>query len=164
MGEASASGLMAAFLQAKWGALLEALPNAFYAHAVLLGAAISQEAQRLAERCGDLMTLSVKADAVAVAAALATASGPQARAADLVIVSDLLRLGEETRLQQFAALAARALPPGGHLALLHWTDDSPFGGSGEAATHAFVSFAQPRLQPIWRKRTPDFRVDILERV
>ncbi len=154
---------------AKWGALVESLPQAFYERAVLLGTLLRQEAARVAEHCGRLLTLHFgtagpKLDRLSVQEAIAGLSpGARARSTDLLIIADVLGCSNEGDIGRLAALTARALPRGGHCALLHWTDGSLCGDSGEAGAEDFVRLAQPRLQPLLRRRTPEFRLDILER-
>lgn len=163
---------LGAFEDAKWGSLIESLPNSFYQQAVLFGSLICEEAMRIASRCGRLLSFQLSdqagsLDTAALKAALAgaAAGGPVvSRATDLVIISDLLSTESDRELERAAALAARALPSGGHCALLHWADGSLCGASGEAGAERFVRIAQNRFQPLLRRRTPDFRLDILERI
>lgn len=162
--------MSAALADAKWGALIESLPQAFYERALLLGTLLRQEAARITEHCGRLMTLhfgttSPKLDRISVQEAIASLSpGARARSADLLIIADVLGCGHHGEIADLAMLTARALPRGGHCALLHWADGSQCGDSGEAGAEEFVRLAQPRLQPLLRRRTPEFRLDILERV
>jgi len=168
----AATGLMDAFEDAKWRSLLESLPNNFYKQAVLFGSLICDEAMRLADRCGRFLSFQLGGhagplDGPALKAALsgaATGAGVSSRSTDLVIISDLLCTESDRELERLAALTARALPTGGHCALLHWADGSLCGASGEAGAERFVRIANSRLQPLLRRRTPDFRLDILERV
>lgn len=154
---------------AKWGALLDSLPQAFYERVLLLGTMLRQEAARVSDHCGRLLTLhfgtsDAKLDRVSVDDAIASLSpGARARSADLLIIADVLGCSSEKDIGRLAALTARALPRGGHCALLHWSDGSLCGDSGEAGAEEFVRLAQPRLQPLLRRRTPEFRLDILER-
>lgn len=169
---AQPGSLATALEDAKWDSLLESLPNAFYSQALHIGAFICTEAMRLADRCQRLLTFQLSVgfqdlDRNALKAAVcgvASGAGVSSRSTDLLIISDLLPADQPEVLERLTALAARALPSGGHCALLHWTDDSPCGTSGEAGAEAFVRLAQSRLLPLRRRRTPDFRLDILERV
>lgn len=165
-------GFVAAFEDAKWGSLLESLPNGFYEQVVLFGSLICDEAMRIADRCGRLLSFQLSGsfghiDAAALKAAVsgaAAGAGVVSRSTDLLIISDLLCTESDRELERVAALTARALPSGGHCALLHRADGSLCGASGEAGAERFVRIASNRLQPLLRRRTPDFRLDILERI
>lgn len=159
-----------ALADAKWHALIESLPQAFYERALLLGTLLRQGATRVSEHCGRLLTLHFgtigpKLDRVSVEEAITSLNpGARARSADLLIIADVLGCSSEADIARLATLTARALPRGGHCALLHWADGSQCGDSGEAGAEEFVRLVQPRLQPLLRRRTPDYRLDILERV
>ncbi|MBY0448841.1 MAG: hypothetical protein K2P95_09145 [Hyphomonadaceae bacterium] len=164
------AGGFEAFEAAKWGSLLESLPNACYAQALHLGTTVCEEAKHLALRCGRLLSFQFAdpcLDREAVRAAVAGASAATAggaRSADLVIISDLLCVQEGDQLERLVKWTLRLLPVGGHCALLHWAEGSPFNDASEDGVQLFIERTQPRLQPILRRRTPDFRLDILERI
>lgn len=163
---AGTASMNEALENAKWGALIESLPQAFYGRALLLGARLRQEVTKISEHCGRLLTLQfgTQVDRRSVQEAIASLSPDGgARSTDLLIIADMLGCGAPSEIGRLAALTARALPRGGHCALLHWTDGALCGVSGEAGAEEFVRLAQPRLQPLLRRRTPEFRLDILER-
>lgn len=164
--QAGTASMNDALENAKWGALVESLPQAFYDRALLLGARLRQEVTKISEHCGRLLTLQfgTRVDRKSVQEAILSLSPDGgARSTDLLIIADMLGCGGADDIGRLAALTARALPRGGHCALLHWTDGSLCGASGEAGAEEFVRLAQPRLQPLLRRRTPEFRLDILER-
>lgn len=162
------AGGVEAFEAAKWGSLLESLPNACYAQALHLGTTVCEEAKHLAQRCGRLLSFQFAdpcLDREVVRAAVAgSPAAAGARSADLVIISDLLCAQEAEQLDRLVKWTVRLLPVGGHCALLHWAEGSPFNAASEEGVQAFIARSQPRLQPLLRRRTPDFRLDILERI
>lgn len=161
------AGGFEAFEAAKWGSLLESLPNACYAQALHLGTTVCEEAKQLAQRCGRLLSFQFAdpcLDREVVRAAVANSPAAGARSADLVIISDLLCARDAEQLERLVKWTVRLLPVGGHCALLHWAEGSPFNTVSEEGVKAFIERAQPRLQPLLRRRTPDFRLDILERI
>jgi hypothetical protein len=127
-------------------AIAEALPDAKYDRALAMGATHGV-GRKLSRRCAFLEV---------VRGAWRGRAGDEL---DLVIVCDSLvgmdDLDRHTLLEQLMA----TLRSGGHLVLAHWLDEA---GADDAAA-AFITLAEERLLPVSRRRTPHYRVDVLER-
>jgi hypothetical protein len=127
-------------------AIAEALPDPHYARAVGLGATHGLP-RKLNGRCGGMELV------------LGAWSGAPAHSLDLIVASDtLLRLSPPER-ERFLAHAVSALNPGGHLVLAHWLDDD----ATDELVAEFMLLAETRLLPVSRRKTPYYRIDVLER-
>jgi len=123
-------------------AIADALPDQSYEFALAIGSTLGL-ARKVGGRCVRLeLTL-----------------GPDPAGVDLIIASDCVAGLNEASKMALLEEAVGALKPGGHLVLAHWLDDD--GADEDAA--AFIALAEDRLLPVSRRRTPHYRVDVLER-
>ena len=126
--------------------ICEALPEQRYDEALVLGAEAALT-RKLARRC----------ERVGIARG-APSRLPEA-AFDLVIACDVAGAPAQVRAALAESLVA-SMRKGAHLVVATWTDDS---GADDAAAD-FIRLAGEALAPISRRRTPYFRLDVLERV
>ncbi|OZC02506.1 class I SAM-dependent methyltransferase [Rubricoccus marinus] len=158
---------------AKYAATLAALPLAHYGRAFEIGCAGGVLTRALAERCDSLQAVDVAPDALAQARRrTADASGVRIERMvvpgewpegtfDLVVLSEVGYYLGTADFEQLRQRCARAVRPGGHLLLVHWTGETDYPLTGDAVHDAFVGAdAWVRLSG---HRTADYRLDVLER-
>jgi len=137
---------------------LAALPERRYGTAFEPGCSIGVLTEGLATRCAALLATDVSTVALAAAAArlaraphvrFARAALPQDwpdGAFDLVVLSELLYYLGDDDLHAVAALAVRAVAPGGTLLSVHWRHPvADYPQSGDAAQQAVVDAAADQL-------------------
>ena len=163
---------------AKYAATLAALPCARYENALEVGCSIGVLTEKLAPRCGHLLSLDVSPAALGQARARCAGS-PQVSferrylpnefpdgTFDLLLVSevgyylampDLLRLRERCVSQ---------LATGGHLLLVHWTPFVPdYPLTGDQVHETFArEVAAGSLRHLVDRREEKYRLDLFERV
>jgi hypothetical protein len=123
-------------------AIAEALPDQSYDFALAIGSTLGL-ARKLSGRCVRL-ELTLGRDPTGV---------------NLIIASDCVAGLDQASRMALLEEAVGALKPGGHLVLAHWLDEE--GADEDAA--AFIALAEDRLLPVSRRRTPHYRIDVLER-
>lgn len=136
------SSLRAGQENSRLQAIADALPDQSYQFALAIGSTLGL-ARKLARRCTRI-ELTLGSDPAGV---------------DLIIASDCVAGLNEASRRALLEEAVSALKPGGHLVLAHWLDED--GADDDAA--AFVALAEDRLLPVSRRRTPHYRIDVLER-
>jgi hypothetical protein len=152
--------------EARIQSILDALPDPRYADALEIGAP-SWLTRKLALRCARL-TLAPTARAGEAARLLSDAPNVQidgawiGRSFNLIVVSDALTALASSERRMLAEQVAAALAPEGQIVLAHWLSERG-RVSGDAAAAAFIAAVGDSLLPILRRRTPHFRVDVLER-
>ena len=160
---------------AKYAATLAALPHRRYRSALEIGCANGVLTRQLAARCDTLLAVDYAENALARARArchdrpwlsFARCAVPEQFPAgrfDLIVLSEV---GYYLSTPQLCGLRTRmvaALPPGGHVLLVHWTpriEDRPLTGDG---VHALLRRDEPRLRHVTGGRAPNYRLDLLER-
>ncbi len=162
---------------AKYAATLAALLHKRYRSAFEIGGSIGVLTERLAHRCDAL--LSVDISAIAQARARERCRGlPQVRFEimnvpqeypddqfDLVLLSEVGYYWCLADLHRAQRQIYRSLQPGGHLLLVHWLHDAPsYPLRGDDVHNAFEDFAASRLTQVAGDRTPDYRLDLYERL
>lgn len=127
-------------------AIADALPDAEYVRALGVGATQGLH-HKLAARCARLDT------------AINPFVEPSAAEFDLVVACDVLARLDAPRRDAFLTRAIAALAPGGHLVLAHWLDEA----DADKIAADFIAMAEPHLLPVSRRKTPHYRIDVLER-
>ncbi len=162
---------------AKYDRTLAALPRAHYPSAFEAGCSIGVLTERLAVRCGQLLSIDVSEHALAQArercARLAQVRFEKrylpdefpAEPFDLILVSEVgyyLSLPDLRRLRE---RCISQLAPHGHLLLVHWTPlvhDYPL--TGDAVHEEFLAAATDgRLLHKTGERAERYRLDLFER-
>jgi SAM-dependent methyltransferase len=129
--------------QARYDALLEALPRPTYARAYEPGCSIGALTVRLAPRCGELFSVDVSPSAVArarnrcmglseVHVAVGSVGDEPPPDLDLVVFSEIGYYFTVSELDQIIARVAGAMRAGGVLVACHWlgtSDDHQLHGS-----------------------------------
>lgn len=162
----------------KYAATLAALPQPHYARAFEIGCSLGVLTEQLAARCGQLLAVDVAAAALE-RARQRCAQLPQVELQlmrvpdefptgefDLILVSEVGYYWSPPDLERAANQMLQALPPGGHLVLVHWTPpvhDYPL--TGDDVHEFFLQQAGPNgpLQHLSGQRHAQYRLDVLAR-
>ncbi len=162
---------------AKYDATLAALPRSHYASAFEAGCSIGVLTEKLAPRCGQLLSIDVSEQALTQARTRCAAL-PQVRfekrylpdefpagTFDLILVSEVgyyLALPDLRRLRD---LCISQLNTHGHLLLVHWTPPVPdYPLTGDAVHEEFLAAATgERLLHKTGQRAERYRLDLFER-
>ncbi|MEN0077090.1 MAG: SAM-dependent methyltransferase [Paracraurococcus sp.] len=159
--------------RAKYAATLAALPRPRYGRAFEIGCSIGVLTAQLAARCDALLAVDL-AEAALAAARARCAGLPQVtfrRMAvpgdwpeggfDLILLSEVVYYLDTTDLARLASRVAGALHPGGEALLVHWTGETDYPLSGDAAAEGFIAAAG--LPVIRQQRAEAYRLDLLRR-
>lgn len=159
-----------AYEKAKYDATLAALPAAI-GSAFEIGCSIGVLTHRLARRCEELLAVDVAETALAAArrrcadcpnVTIARMRIPQewpARRFDLILLSEVLYYLSTEDLAHAAARVRTGLASGGHALLVHYTPETNYPASGDAASEAFI--AASGFAPIVQQREAQYRLDLL---
>ncbi|MBU8537833.1 SAM-dependent methyltransferase [Falsiroseomonas tokyonensis] len=162
-----------AYERDKYRDTLEALPRPRHASALEAGCSIGVLTAALAPRCEAL--LAVDAAAAPLEAARTRCAGlpqvtirqavlprdwPEGRF-DLMLFSEVLYYLDAADLDRLATRVAEALAPGGDILLVHWTGETDYPQTGDAAAEAFCAALAPRAEVTLRQRRPRYRLDLL---
>ncbi len=157
----------------KYAATLAALPRDRYDRAFEAGCANGVLTEQLAPRCGSLLAVDVAPDALARARARLAGvaqvtverrempdempAGPF----DLALVSEVGYYLARPRLADWAERLARAVAPGGHLVLVHWTGPTDYPLTADDVHGLFL--ARPGWTHLGGDRRARYRLDVLQR-
>ncbi|MCA8832827.1 class I SAM-dependent DNA methyltransferase [Hymenobacter pini] len=162
----------------KYATSLAALPRAHYATAFEIGCSLGVLTEQLASCCGHLLAVDV-AEAPLERARQRCAHLPQVEFQlmqvprefpqgqfELIVVSEVGYYLSPQDLESVRQQIIRALLPGGHLLLVHWTPpvhDYPL--TGDDVHEYFLQEAQPQglLTHLHAERHPTYRLDLLAR-
>ena len=162
---------------AKYDATLDALPRAHYPSAFEAGCSIGVLTERLAPRCGQLLSIDVSEQALAPARERC-AGLPQVRferrylpgefpaeTFDLILVSEVGYYLSLPDLRRLRAQCISQLKPRGHLLLVHWTPPVPdYPLTGDAVHDEFLAAAKGGcLLHKTGRRAERYRLDLFER-
>lgn len=158
----------------KYDATLAALPRPRYARALEVGCSIGVLTADLAARCDDL--LAVDAAEMALATARRRCAGlpnlafrrlwlpdewPAETGFDLILLSEVLYYLVPADLVRLAARVQGALRPGGDVLLVHWTGETDYPLSGDAAADLFIASVGPAVGLMRQQRHAQYRINLL---
>lgn len=162
--------------QAKYDHTLAALGGRRYRQALEIGCANGVLTQRLQGRCDDLLAIDVSATALSSAQArcngqdhvrFAEMSFPHQRpehaAFDLIVLSEVAYYWDDADLALAARRLLGLLAPGGDLVLVHWTGETDYPQSGDAAVGALQQAMTAQVDPILHERKAQYRLDLWRR-
>ncbi len=162
---------------AKYDATLAALPRTHYASAFEAGCSIGVLTERLAARCGQLLSIDVS-DHALTRARERCARLPQVRfekrylpaefpaeSFDLILVSEVGYYLSLPDLRRLRDRCVSQLTPRGHLLLVHWTPPVPdYPLTGDAVHDEFLAAATDGcLLHRTGARAEHYRLDLFER-
>ncbi len=160
---------------AKYEATLASLPRGTYAEALEIGCSIGVMTRRLAGRCARLTAIDV-AESALDAARARCADLPHIRFAcgavpsdwpegvfDLILLSEVVYYLDRDDIAVLVERIRAALRPGGDLVLVHWTGETHYPLSGDAAAEAVIGLGADMLDIRHQDRAPLYRLDVLRR-
>jgi SAM-dependent methyltransferase len=162
-----------AYEREKYAATLEALPRARYAAALEVGCSIGVLTALLAGRCDALVSLDL-ADRALDQARTRCRALPHVRFVqaqvpgqwpegtfDLILLSEVVYYLDAGDVARLAARVRACLRPGGDVVLVHWTGETHYPLSGDAAAERFIADAAAFLSVRRQARTDKYRLDVL---
>ena len=156
--------------KAKYAATLAAMPQATYTEILELGCSIGELTVQLAARAGHVTAVDTSAIALDVARVACGGvdnvtfvqahlpGGDWARGADLVLLSEILYYLDAAGVRDLAARIQNSAP-GAHIVLVHWTGETNYPMTGDAATETFIDALAPRA--VQSFRAPQYRLDVI---
>ncbi|NKE48006.1 methyltransferase domain-containing protein [Roseomonas frigidaquae] len=157
----------------KYAATLAALPRPRYASAFEAGCSIGVLTAALAPRCGALLAVDAAAaplhtararcaalPQVSLRQAVLPADWPEATF-DLMLFSEVLYYLDQDDLARLALRVAESLAPEADILLVHWTGETDYPLTGDAAAEAFCTALSHRADVTWRSRADRYRLDLL---
>jgi SAM-dependent methyltransferase len=161
--------------RAKYVATLAALPGAGYRSALEVGCSIGVFTQALAERCEALLAID-PAERALEAARRRCAANPNVRfermaapdqwppiSFDLIVLSEVVYYFTRLQIARVAQHVEATLQPNGHVMLVHWLDETDYPLSGDDAVNTFLDESRSFTTSLRQERTPDYRLDLLQR-
>jgi len=162
--------------QAKYDHTLASFGGRRYRHALEIGCANGVLTQRLAGQCDDLLAIDVSKTALASAAsrcviypsvrfAMMSFPGeiPDRSSSDLIVLSEVAYYWDDADLALAARRVLDLLAPGGDLILVHWTGETDYPQSGDAAVEALRHATAVDLETILHERKAQYRLDLWRR-
>jgi len=160
---------------AKYDHTLASLPHDRCSSVLEVGCANGVLTERLAARCDRLLSVDVSATALA-AAARRCAALPQvafqqlilpAEAPDgpfnLILLSEVIYYWDSADLGKMATFLRRVIPSRGHVLLVHWTGETDYPKSGEAAVGELRTLLGKAIIVVQEDRRDKYRLDLWQR-
>lgn len=160
---------------AKYDETLRALPAAHYARALEVGCANGVLSRRLGERCADLLAVDVSDTALAAARARC-ADRPQIRFErrrlpqeapdgpfDLILLSEVVYYWDADDVARLADWLSGAVRSGGDVLLVHWTGETDYPQSGDAAVEGLRARLGDDVSVVRADRHERYRLDLWRR-
>lgn len=160
----------------KYAATLAALPRARYGHALELGCSIGVLTEALAARCDRLVAVDA-AEAALEQARQRCAALPQVTFArcwvpaewpvvsgapfDLILLSEMLYFLAPADIAGLVARLTEGAAIGADIVAVHWTGETNFPLSGDAAMEALQDALGQRVKIISAGRQPEYRLDVM---
>jgi SAM-dependent methyltransferase len=164
-----------AYEQAKYDATLAALGTERSRRALEVGCAIGVLTARLALVCDHLLAVDVSETALAAArsrcADLANvelrkmslpAEAPDGQF-DLIVLSEVAYYWDDVDLARMGELLKRIMQPGGRVLLVHWTGETDYPQTADAAVDGLMRAAGIEFSVALADRTGDYRLDLWRR-
>jgi 2-polyprenyl-3-methyl-5-hydroxy-6-metoxy-1,4-benzoquinol methylase len=158
----------------KYAATLAALPRDHFRSGLEVGCSIGILTQLLATRCDCVLGVDVSAVAITRAIQLAQhathicfarleipVAWPAERF-DLVIVSEVLYFLTPEQIVTTAGRIVDSLDADGVVGVVNWLGENDMKMTGDQAADMFIDQLQPALHRSERRRTMQYRIDILE--
>ncbi|AQR62863.1 NodS family protein [Brevundimonas sp. LM2] len=161
---------------AKFDRSVQALEGRHYPRGFEVGCAGGTLTQRLAPLTGDLLAVDISETALA-RARRRCADQPQVRFArmafpgqtptepgfDLIVLSEVAYYWDDADLDRAAAFVAQALVPGGDLLLVHFTGETDYPQTGDAAVQKLAVALATDIEVVRTERHSRYRLDLWRR-
>lgn len=82
---------------------------------------------------------------------------------DLILLSEVAYYWSDRDLAQMGEWIARTLAPGGDVLLVHWTGETDYPQTADAAVTKLRASIEPTLHPLIEERAEQYRLDLWRR-
>ncbi|MGB3239998.1 MAG: SAM-dependent methyltransferase [Geitlerinemataceae cyanobacterium] len=160
----------------KYAATIAALPKKHYGSGWEIGGSIGILTEKLASRCDALLSIDVSETAQAQAIDRCR-SLPQVQfeimrfpqqqpqeVFDLIVVSEVGYYWGWDDLRQARQSIFDRLELGGHLLLVHWTQETNYPLRGDEVHDTFLEWVPTKLRSLEARRAEKYRLDLFERI
>ncbi|CAL1692629.1 hypothetical protein MMB232_02804 [Brevundimonas subvibrioides] len=158
---------------AKFDRSIEALDGRRYGCAFEVGCAGGSLTERLAPRVDDLLAVDISETALARARRRCTRLAqvrfarmafpeerPQGTGFDLIVLSEVAYYWDDQDLDRAGAFVSRSLVSGGDLLLVHYTGETDYPQSGDAAVAFLAAALADRVDVVRAERHDRYRLDL----
>lgn len=83
---------------------------------------------------------------------------------DLILISEVGYYWGWDDLRQARQSIVDRLKPGGHLLLVHWTQETNYPLRGDEVHDAFLELVSTKLRSLEARRAEKYRLDLFERI
>lgn len=159
----------------KYAATLAALPQARYVSALEVGCSIGVLTRQLAERCDVLVSLDLAERALARArdrcrdlahVDLRLAQVPNdwpEGTFELILLSEVVYYLDAEDVGRLVTRVRGSLAEGGDVVLVHWTGETHYPLTGDAAAELFIAGSSNFLRVDHQSQAEKYRIDVLHR-
>lgn len=162
-----------AYEQAKYDRSIAALSERIYGLGFEVGCAKGVLTSRLAAQCHALLAVDVSETALE-AARLRCAEwehvsfgrmafpqqAPAGAAFDLIVLSEVVYYWDDGDIVRAGTWVAEHLAPGGDVLLVHWTGDTDYPQSGDAAVNKIRAALDDSIDTVRAERQSRYRLDL----
>ncbi len=161
----------------KYAATLDALPREKYDSAFEIGCSIGVLTEKLAKRCGELLSVDVSENALKQARdrcedlqnvrfeKMDVAKEFPDKKFDLILVSEVGYYLSKEDWQKLMRKIFEHLTENGQVGLIHWTPFvKDYPQTGDEIHDSFAEFAKGKFKQIEIKREEKYRLDIWEKI
>ena len=160
----------------KYAATLVALPRPHYARALEIGCSIGVLTRMLAGRCDAVVALDVAETALAAARTrcadrpgvafhrMAVPGDWPPGQFDLILLSEVVYYLDQADVTRLIARLRQALAPEADVVLVHWTGETDYPLTGDAAATLVIEGTADVLAVTRQERAAGYRLDVLRRV
>ena len=159
----------------KYAQTLASLPRAHYGRALEIGCSIGVLTRQLAARSQSLLALDAAAGALAQAKTRCASQENVEFAQmfvpvdwppgefDLILLSEVVYYLDADDVAALAARVSSSLAASGNVVLVHWTGETNYPLTGDAATELFIERIREIADRVHSERRPEYRLDVLIR-
>lgn len=160
----------------KYAATIAALPKQRYRSAWEIGGSIGVLTEKLATRCDALLSIDVSETAQAQAiercrhlpqVQFKIMNFPQQEPEEVfeaIVLSEVGYYWGWDDLRRAQQRLMERLEPGGHLLLVHWTQETNYPLRGSEVHDSFLELVPTKLRSLVAQQTENYRLDLFERI
>ena len=165
-----------AYEAAKFARTIAVLDDRRYAAALEIGCAHGVLTHRLAPLCADLLAIDIAERAIAAARARCEdrpqvrferlafpGQAPATGALDLILLSEVVYYWSDADIAAAGAWLRTQVVPGGRILLVHWTGETDYPQTGDAAVDAMFAALGDAVMVEHAERTASYRLDLWTR-
>lgn len=164
-----------AYEQEKYDRTLAALPGPRMGRLLEVGCSIGVLTARIAPRCDAVVAVDLSETALATAAArcadlpnvtfarMAMPAEVPTGTFDVVLLSEVVYYLDDGDIARLADYLRGAVVPGGHVLLVHWTGETDYPKTADAATEGLRAALGDAVSAVHGERQPAYRLDLWRR-